>query len=632
MAVWAYLLGNLVSCRLMRRKKLISPEKPVPDRIEYRFKMLLLPNLSYALSPTVLGAFVFGIFAIIKIKSINEAILTFLGFSLGLLVVELIAVWFVVKKSDVVMTSENISGVDYWLRRNCIGWQEITLLKQYNLFGTRYLTIKTADGKSVQIAPRYYNAHEILDRVRELAGEDHILVRALEKELSRPRYELTKLWCWVIGTIALTMSIYLIGGNMYAAEQEKPLEQAIATYVRQHPKTAPNQSAIELQALMTKLGLSVEVFGDGSEVKVKPEKAAIAEWKEIEPIFKKYLDNQLKTKESIEPIPEKLVSYIKFHQADINTIETLLMNNPVPHWGSDSAWIEKSDPKGGDSLFSKWMNEFHLWYLENLIIINIFDKQSLPTTDISRDLVAIERIQQSFQSLPSLVGQLMSSISERRISDMVRRVDRIPTGWGENLFSIDRHKQMISAIENHSMWFDRILQNQSTLDRLLINENNSLRFIPGYFHLFRPHIRLGVVNRYREVQQGLAYWSKQNICHTDGLAGVIPTSILGIDNYYYSTPYLTSQYQKVLRSDLRWEATTAIRQVKDKLAAGQKVDIVAKDFNIPSQICPGENWTAKAKNGAVSIEFSHSPNWKALGVNNSVDIDPLTYTIKPIDR
>ncbi|WP_309734778.1 hypothetical protein, partial [Chamaesiphon sp. OTE_75_metabat_556] len=193
----------------MRRKKIISPEKPQQDSIEYRFKLLLLPNLSYALAVTVLGAFIFGIFAVISFKSISEAILTFIGFLLGLLAVELLAIWFLVKESDIVTTSENISAVDLMLRRKCIEWQEITLLKQYNLFGTRYLSIKAADGRSVQIASHYYNSSELLDRVRELAGEEHILVRALEKELSRPRYELTKVWCWVIGSIALTMSIYL---------------------------------------------------------------------------------------------------------------------------------------------------------------------------------------------------------------------------------------------------------------------------------------------------------------------------------------------------------------------------------------------------------------------------------------
>jgi hypothetical protein len=315
----------------MRRKKTISPEKPQQDSIEYRFKQLFLPNISYALSATILGGFIFGIFAALNTKSIIEAIVTLIGFSLFLLIAEALGVWFALRELDILINSEHISAIDYWYRRKCIGWQEITLIKQSQLLGIRYLSIKTADGRNVQIASHFYNSSELLDRVRELAGKDHILVRALEKELSRPRYELTKVWCWVIGSIALTMSIYLIGGNMYAAEQEKPLEQAIASYVRQHPKTAPNQSAIDLQALMTKLGLSVEVFGDGSKAKVKPSPTVIAEWKTTRSNVEKYLDKQLaKTEDSIDPLPTKLSNYLRHHQANIVAIETHLIDNPLP--------------------------------------------------------------------------------------------------------------------------------------------------------------------------------------------------------------------------------------------------------------------------------------------------------------
>jgi hypothetical protein len=615
----------------MRRKKLISPEKPAQNRIGYRFKQLLLPNISYALAVTVLGGFILGIFAAINIKSIIETIATLIVISLFLLIGSAFIVWLIVTELDIVMNAENISAVDYWYRRKCMSWQEITLIKQVQLFGIRYLSIKTADGRSVQIAPHFYNSSELLDRVRELAGEDHILVRALEKELSRPRYELTKLWCWVIGTIALTMSIYLIGGNMYAAEQEKPLEQAIATYVRQHPKTAPNQSAIELQALMTKLGLSVEVFGDGSEVKVKPDKNAIAEWKEIQDTLDKYLQKELKKIEgSIEPPPEKLAIYLKNHQAEIEAIETHLVNNPIPEWGSDSSWLEKSDPLAGDSpVRSKSMIYLPQIFVDNLIIVNTFDKQ-LHSADISNNLTAIEKMQQSFQAQPSLIGQLISRIGENRILKLVRRLDNVPTGWGENLFSRDRRGQMISAIKNQSMIDARMFQ-FSDLYQILVESKSPLQFIPGYGHLARPRIRLAALDQHREVEKGVADWSGRNLCHTDGKSNI--KLISGLEDYGISdTPLsLTNQYHKVLKQDLYWELTTSVRQVKAKLAAGQKIDRVAKEFKLPSQVCPGENWTAKAKDGSVSIEFSHPPDWKALGVN-STNIEPLTYKIKPVDR
>jgi hypothetical protein len=427
------------------------------------------------------------------------------------------------------------------------------------------------------------------------------------------------------------MSIYLIGGNMYAAEQEKPLEQAIASYVRQHPKTAPNQSAIELQALMTKLGLSVEVFGDGSEVKVKPDKAAIAEWKAIEPIFKKYLDKQ-KTQESIEPIPDKLSSYLKSHQADIDAIEAHLVNNPIPEWGSDSAWVEKSDRKGGDRPFSKWLNIFDIANTENLMIINILNKYTQPNVDISRDLAGIEKIQQSIQAQPSLVGQLMSRIEERRIAQLIKQIDLIPNGWGDNLFSLDRRKQMLAAIEKQSMMNFRVFRSPGIINELWKATDSPLRFIPGYYYLLSPHIRLNSIDWYEKVRQDLVYWDKQNICRTNGKTNSKPwQSLLEFERYAYIPADLADRYHTVLRSDLRWEGVTSIRRVKAKLATGEKVERVAKEFNLPSQVCPGENWTAQAKDGVVSIEFSHPPNWKALGIHLD-DIDPLTYKIKPIDR
>lgn len=617
----------------MRQKQLLSPVKSSQNLVEYRFKLLFLP--------------LFCLFAIVDLLVISicwtfEPIATIIAgqtiwISILLIIlmfaIAILSTHFLVNKYRLLLTSKGISGYDRWGRQTDIGWQEIIAVKPYQFQGTRSLCIQVMGRRNIHISPRFYQTPQLLvDRVRELAGTEHILARALEKELSRPRREFNKFGWWVIGAIALITSIYLIGGNIYAADREKPLELAIASYVRQHPKTAPNQSAIELQALMAKLGLSVEAFGDGTEVKVKPKQAAIDRWQAIEPVFKKYLDKQLETKESIEPFPDLLKNYLKKHQPEIEAIETHLINNPIPQWGADTGWIEKSDLQAGDSPYSIPTNSLTIWYVENLTILNLLDKQSLPNTDIDRDLAAIEKIQQSFQTQPSLISHLAARLGERRISDLVRRVDRIPTGWGNNLFNRDRHAQMYSAIKNYSMYTNRKLQNKTMFGQILIENKSFARFIPGYYYFLRPQIRLKIVTRHREVMQGLAYWQKQNICRTNGSEGIIPTAILGIDDYITSTPYLASQYRKILSSDLRWEATSTIRQVKYKLASGQKVELVAKEFNIPSQVCPGENWTAKTKDGSINIAFSHPPDWQALGVNNPVDIEPLTYTIKSIDR
>ncbi len=622
----------------MWRKKLISPEKLAQDdSIEYRFKPLFLPSLSYVASSCFAGFFVGEFASLVANYRGTIFIPGLITFPLFIIILPFLVTYLFAKIFSNVFTPQGFSGLNIALRRTEIGWQEISLVKSYQVLGMRYLSIRTACGKNIQLTPRLCEAAKILDRVRELAGEDHILVRALEKELSRPRYELTKLWCGVIGSIVLTMSIYLIGGNMYAAQQEKPLEQAIASYVRQHPKTAPNQSAIELQALMTKLGLSIEAFGDGSEVKVKPDKAAIAEWKEIDTILVDTAKKQFDRREdSKELISAQLSNYLKTHQTDIQAIETHLINNPIPEWGSDSSWVEKSDPKAGDSPLrsTSSINYFSLTTLQNLIIVNTLDKQQLPNLDISSDLVAIEKIQKSFQSQPSLLGQLVSRIGELRISRLARRLDRMPIGWGDDLFSLNRHSQMFGSILNEALINSRFFQSPDIFHQLLSENQSPLRFIPGYYQLSRPHIRMATVERYLEIQERLIYWSNQNICRTDGKSGIKTASTLGLGDYNYLsliTPLdLASQYRKILSRDLFWELTTNVRQAKAKLATGQKVDSVAKEFNLPSKVCPGEQWTAKANDGNIKIEFSHPPNWKALGIHPD-NIDPLTYTIKPIE-
>ncbi len=623
----------------MRRKKLISPEQPTQDGVKHQFKLLFLPYVSYLTAATILTFFICAFIALIRGTITKHIILELICWLSYIVFVPSVVTYLLKKIADTILYSEGMSGLNLWGGRKHTGWQEITLIKPYQILGMRCLSIETASGENIQFPTRLYETAKILDRVRELAGTEHILVRALEKELSRPRYELTKLWAGVIGAIGLTMSIYLIGGNMYAAEQEKPLEQAIATYVRQHPKTAPNQSAIELQSLMTKLGLSIDVFGDGSEVKVKPTIAAIAEWKSIERPLQDYVNQQLeKNEDSIAPVPDKVLTYLNNHQADLEAIVTYLANNPIPEWGNNS-WTSQSNLSlESSSLFSKLPNFLSTTNIESLTTANLLDKQQQPNADLTKHLIVFDKIQQSVRSQKSLIGQLYSLIGQGRISRLVRQIDSrqaalnqlLSQGWGNNLFGQERHKYMASAIENESITANKLLQNPALFDRLLVTYDSPLRWIPGFSYLVSPSLRLAAVDRHREVAKGIAYWSQQNICRTNGNSGVKPT--IDFAEYTIDPVVITSQYPKVLKQDLLWELTTSVRQVKAKLAAGEKADLVARDFQLQSQVCPGEKWTAKAADGSVNIGFSHPPDWKALGMSNSTKGESLTYTIKPVAK
>jgi hypothetical protein len=657
---------------------------------QYRFKALFLPYLSYFTGIIIFTISLSQIMALVSsgVDSISRySFVLFSQFTLvQILIFPLLGTVLLTRKLHVTLTTTGICLQTATASHQYIDWQDITSVKSSKSsqsFGVRELLIETVDGKKARFILCFYDIPQILDRTRELAGADHLLVRALEKETSRPRHDLRIYWGWIFGLSGLILSIWLIGGNRYAAAQEQPLEQAIVNYTKQHPKTAPNQSAIELQSLMTKLGLSVKEFGDGSQVKVKPEPAKIAEWKEIEPKFHKYLTEQLEsTEDSIKPLPSELATYLKSHQYQIDAIETHLINQPIPQWGMDSNWLANGDLTAGDSPTSKLtsldltnidiqqqittsvqdslydsvpgsneksrtimrrdkenillseLRGFDLSSIENLLLAKVIAQQQLPNPDISRNLEAINKIQQSMQTQSSLVGQVLSRIGERKIAGLVQHLDKIPTGWGNNLFGRERYQKMATAIEGESLNTSKIFQSQDMFNQLFIPKSNPLQSIPGYYQLSQPRIRLGAIDRDRRIKAGISYWQKQNICRATemDMNMLFSLSLIGRDYQIDPLKKMLYQYPRVVVNDLMWEASTNIRQIKAKLATGQTADLVAKEFKVQSQVCAGEQWTATATDGAVTLAISRLSDLGAVMYIDGSNLIKPTYKIKPIDR
>jgi hypothetical protein len=658
------------------------------NKVKYRFEPLVSSYFFYITGSMLLFVFWNQILAVITagIDSISN-------FSIALNIAVILLVIFIVplihnytsrRKLKIEIDSDEIILYNPFASTRYIGWQEITTIKSNRFFGIGSLFIKTASGHRAGFVPQLYDVAQMLDRTRELAGADHMLVRALEKELSRPRHALRTYWIWIFGSSGSILIIWLIVGNIYAAAQEQPLEQAIAIYAQQHPKTPPNQSAIELQSLMTKLGLSVKEFGDGSQVKVKPEPAKIAEWKEIEPKFNQYLTEQLESiGDSIEPLPSELATYLKIHQSDIDAIETHLINQPISQWGMDSNLVAKSNLTSDNipvpqlmsydlanikirqlitaSAENRWHNSspeleekstalyrsdkessilselrsFDLINIENLLLARVVEKYQLPNTDISRDLEAINKLQQSIQTQSSLVGQLLSRIGERKIAGLVQHIDKVPTEWGNNLFGRERYQKMSTAIEGESLNISRVFQSQDLFDRLFIPKSNHLKSIPGYYQLSQPRIRLSAIDRDRRIKQGIAHWQKQNICYATEMDRdmLFSLSLFGRDYDIDSLRKMLYLYPRVALNDLMWEMSSSTRQIKAKLATGQTADLVAQEFNVKSQVCVGEQWTAIATDGVVTLAFSHPPNHREalLFIDYSSMIKP-PYKIKSVDR
>lgn len=521
-----------------------------------------------------------------------------------------------VKVTDsITVDSTGISWRNPWEGQTSVDWQSIDSIKTYHLLSLRGILVKSAIIKKriIGLDSYLYDFPSILDRVREYAGEDHPLTIALEKEVSLPRQKPVRGLWWTLGGITICLSIWLIGGNLYADYQEQPLNQAISNYVRQHPKTAPNQSAIDLQASIVKLGLSVGNFGDGSKVTIQPDKKAIEEWKAIEPTLTKYLeldDELAKTEDSFTPIPAKLREYLNRHRSDIDLIESQLINGELPLWGTDSSWIEQTHPNHKDRSIPANIAYLDLYQTQKLLTLNILDRKQLSDVNTFKNLHSIERLNISLQNQTNIAAQIFSRFTQARINKLVRRFEIVPDSF--EIKPPNRDQIMQSAIEYYSLTKARINQEPKSL----IGEESGLisSIILNHHQLFRPLTRLVSVYVQQEDRRNLLYWSKQNICRLHARNSL---------DYY-----AISEYAQMKVGDLDRELTSSIRQIKSQLRAGYSSGSVANRFSLPSQVCPGEQWTASIKDEAVVIGFSHQPNWKALEMRKD-NIDRLTYRIDP---
>jgi hypothetical protein len=614
----------------MRQKQLIAPEPPSLDRSQYKFNSSFSRSFYFYVSIFVLEVFIqeiitpgLTIIPISKVLPLLAFVLMFLSLT------SFFVTYVIVKISKYIINPLGIDGINFWSIRTFIDWQDITSTKVYYICGLRNLAIKhaTPRKRNIHIGLLFlYELPIILNRVREYAGEEHPLTIALEKEVSLPRQRPDRTLWRIIAGISIVLSIWLISGNLYAEYREQPLNQAIASYVRQHPKTAPNQSAIDLQASIAKLGFSVEKFGDGSKVKVTPNKTALAEREKIDAALNSYLElnNDLaKTENSFLPIPTKLHTYLNNHQSEIAEIENQLLDRDLPDWGSDSAWLDRSDPNAGDSWTVAAPNYWDLNEVKKILVLNIIDLQQLQNSDISqgltaKGLAAIGKLNRSLQNPILLPKLFVSEAIEASINNLVRKLDLIPDRWEQDLLNPGFDKMIKMAIERRSMGEARFYQ-----DPQLIMRTASDKRIPvflnlsvlRYHHLAKPLTRLVAVNVYEDIQKGLSYWSQQNICRTDGKSGV--------------DSYTAMRYPVAIVGYLDRELTQGIRQIKSQLGAGQPIYKVASEFKLGSKTCPGEQWTAKVKDGSVEVSFSHPPNWKALGMEEKYNLDRFTYLIKP---
>jgi hypothetical protein len=612
-------IRQLGDVRRVPDQKAASTTKPSEH---HRFNLQFSRFFAFTSLVTILTVFLGEVLGAFLSRQTKEPIF-FLALMIVLpLLTNLVTTHFLIRKFHFIITPKEILGFDSWGSPKCLSWQEITSVKLDKVIGVRNLVIQRSNAESIYLPSYFHDLSKILNCVRQYASADHPLALALEKEISRPQQRPHRMAWRMIMAIVLLISTWLIGGNLLANQLGKPLTQAIINYQIRYATVAPNDSAVQLQALMTKLGLSVEYFHDGNQVKTQPTKAAVNEWKAIDKILDKYLrQNSTKFKGnqgSQEVLPKKLADFLAKHQPDLEAINNHLVKNSIPQWGKST----KNDK----------LNYKALDNIQSLDIANMIGKFGNSSQGTNQDLEALNKLNQSLQRSLSLKSQYASRRGERRIAKLVLIKKEILNTWGNNLFQSTRYQQMHDLIQDMSTDISAVLQKPAELEEIF--NDLKLSFWPlRYHHLISPYLRIAAVDYYDKSQQRLSYWTQQNICHINENPStsnsLLISKALPSSKWNDLLEDHNREYTLVAISDLYWELTNGVRQIRSQLAMGKTDTEIVGEFIRPSKICSGEQWVAKAENGFITLSLSRPFNWQALGIDPSKDsgFEPLTYTV-----
>jgi hypothetical protein len=434
--------------------------------------------------------------------------------------------------------------------------------------------------------------------------------------------------------LAALLSVWIVGGNYIASQQEKEIEQDLAAFAQRFPNTEPNDSALKLAALMAKLGInaggsfySVDRYM-GSSAEFTPSEGDRKAFEEIREELGQYLDAQItKPNDTVDPPSEKLQRYLASKQTALAAIRQHVLTNEVPHWGTDITYIVEGDPTV--ALPSRLLQvDF-----QRILALDILEKYRQGQMDNAAEMLEVSwKVNQPLTESPDLIGQLVALIVTKYPAGVMRKVDDLPAEWQQRLVERDYRESLLISVQGEALYGFKFLQHflwqhsGSSVKEVLAIEFGSST-LPTLFMWFKlalkPYVRFSEIDTYRVKQRSLAASRQQNVCVSDSVK---------IDDFawwnapgWVLSPNLTSQSGKAAKSMLELELTQKILQVKALAAKEGKWLPSVPDME--SSICPGAKWIYRlALDGTMTISFSEKPQWleerlKGKGL-------PFTYSDK----
>ncbi len=207
---------------------------------------------------------------------------------------------------------------------------------------------------------------------------------------------------------------------------------------------------MKLAASLAKLGFSE---GGGSFSPVNRYMGSVADFRsseddrkafeEIRQELKQYLDAEIaKPNDTVNPPSEKLQRYLASKQTALAEIRQQVLNNEVPHWGTDITWILEGDITVPLPSYLSQVN------FQQVLALDILEKYRKGQTEAAGEMLEVSwKLNHYLTESPSLISQLVALIVTKYQAGVMRKVDRLPAQWQQRLLERDYRESMLTSLQ-----------------------------------------------------------------------------------------------------------------------------------------------------------------------------------------
>lgn len=411
------------------------------------------------------------------------------------------------------------------------------------------------------------------------------------------------------------------------------MQEKWAELANTFPKES-NGSAIELESLLAEFGA-----GSTSLSEVSPEVEAIRKsnsdaWETIVEDIRNYSDAQdQKISDDIDPIPNKLKSYLAQHSNQIDLAVNHLNNSELPVWGI--TYLSENEIPDYTVTLPSFLD---LLNFQRLLILSAMDKgQSGQYEDAIETLSASIKLTIAIAQRPELISKLVAIIGVNIHAKNIIKLDYLSSAWVDGIEIPNLQKLMVDSLKTEAFAVAESFRKNSISHVKFVSFGEDAESFTAPFeilqHLFQqPFLRLASSNYLQKVMQHIeqiSRFSVEQFCSFEANFDLDGSRLDPItwNPLLKSYQPFTNQLFKANKALLRWELTKKVIQIKEQVV--ETGDFPSQVSGIEtSQICPDLSWDySVTSDGEMSISLSQSPEWLEISENEL----PLSYSLRRED-